>query len=48
MGHVEGCAVAPLIDSLLAATALTHGWTLVSRNVRDVARTGVEVLDPFA
>lgn len=35
------------IDGLLAATALTRGLTLVTRNVRDVRRTGVSVLDPF-
>ncbi|MDP4822844.1 MAG: type II toxin-antitoxin system VapC family toxin [Aestuariivirgaceae bacterium] len=38
----------PLIDGLLAATAKVHGLTLVTRNIADVARTGVEVLDPFA
>jgi predicted nucleic acid-binding protein len=38
----------PLIDGLLAATAKVHGLTLVTRNVADVARTGVSVLDPFA
>jgi len=38
----------PLIDGLLAATAKVHGLTLVTRNVSDIARTGVAVLDPFA
>lgn len=38
----------PVVDGLLAATALVHGWTLVTRNVGDVAATGVRVLDPFA
>jgi predicted nucleic acid-binding protein len=37
----------PLIDGLLAATAKVHGLTLVTRNVDDVVRTGVPVLDPF-
>jgi predicted nucleic acid-binding protein len=37
----------PAVDGLLAATALVHGWTLVTRNVADVARTGVRVLNPF-
>lgn len=37
----------PAVDSLLAATALVNGWTLVSRNEADVARTGVTVLNPF-
>lgn len=35
------------VDGLLAATALVHDLTLVTRNVRDVKRTGVRVLDPF-
>jgi predicted nucleic acid-binding protein len=37
----------PLIDGLLAATAKVHGLTLVTRNVGDIARTGVPALDPF-
>lgn len=38
--------VAP-IDGLLASTALAHGHTLVTRNTKDVARTGVRLLNPF-
>jgi hypothetical protein len=38
----------PLLDSLIAATALTHGMTVVTRNVRDFSPTGAKVLDPFA
>lgn len=38
----------PMIDGLLAATAKVHGLTLVTRNVADVARTGVSLLDPFS
>ena len=37
----------PAVDGLLAATALVHDLTLVTRNTRDVARTGVRVLNPF-
>jgi len=37
----------PVIDGLLAATALHHGLTLVTRNIRDVAPTGVMVIDPW-
>ena len=37
----------PVIDGLLAATALVHGWTLVTRNTADVASTGVHLLNPF-
>ncbi len=36
----------PTVDGLLAATALVHDLILVTRNTRDVARTGVRVLDP--
>jgi predicted nucleic acid-binding protein len=38
----------PTVDGLLAATALVHDLVLVTRNVRDVAATGVQVLDPTA
>ncbi len=34
-------------DSLLAATAITHGLTLVTRNARDVAALPVSVLNPW-
>ena len=37
----------PVIDGLLASTALHHNLTLVTRNTRDVALTGVAVLDPW-
>jgi hypothetical protein len=37
----------PIKDSLIAATALTHHRTLATRNLRDFARAGVEVVDPF-
>jgi predicted nucleic acid-binding protein len=38
----------PLIDGLLAATAKVHGLTLVTRNVADISRTGVSLLNPFS
>ena len=37
----------PLADSLIAATALVHGLTLVTRNVVDFVRCGVEIIDPW-
>jgi predicted nucleic acid-binding protein len=37
----------PVIDGLLAATAKVHGLTLATRNVKDVARSGADVLNPF-
>jgi predicted nucleic acid-binding protein len=37
----------PVIDGLLAATALHHDFMLVTRNTADVAGTGVAVLNPW-
>ena len=38
----------PVIDGLLAATALERDLVLVTRNTADVERTGVAVVNPFA
>ena len=38
----------PTIDALLAATALHHGLTFVTRNTADIAPTGVPVFDPWS
>lgn len=35
------------VDALLAATAIVHGLTPVTRNVKDVGRTGVSLHNPF-
>jgi predicted nucleic acid-binding protein len=35
-------------DGLIAATALVHGMTVVTRNTADFGRTGVEVINPWA
>jgi toxin FitB len=37
----------PVIDGLLAASAKIRGWTLVTRNTEDIARSGVALLNPF-
>lgn len=34
-------------DALIAATALTHGMTVVTRNVTDFATTGVPLINPW-
>lgn len=48
-GRLLAQAIRPLpaVDSLLAATALRHGLTMVTRNVRDFAFQGLEVIDPW-
>ncbi|MBL9187372.1 MAG: type II toxin-antitoxin system VapC family toxin [Opitutaceae bacterium] len=38
----------PIKDSMIAATALTHGFTIVTRNARDFSKTGVAVVNPFS
>lgn len=38
----------PERDAYLAATAIEHGLTVVTRNVVDFESTGVAVLDPWA
>jgi predicted nucleic acid-binding protein len=40
--------VLPVIDGLLAATALERDLVLVTRNTADVARTGVAIDNPFS
>ena len=37
----------PVRDGLIAATAMVHGMTVVTRNVADFAPTGVPVLNPW-
>ena len=37
----------PVIDGLLAATALHHDLILVTRNTRDISAAGVPVFDPW-
>jgi predicted nucleic acid-binding protein len=34
-------------DAIIAATALVHGMTVVTRNTDDFVRTGVELLNPW-
>jgi len=36
----------PVLDSMIAATALTHGLTVATHNVRDFQKAGVPVLWP--
>jgi len=36
-----------IADGMIAATALEHGLTIVTRNVEDFRELGVEIIDPF-
>jgi len=46
-GELSAGRSVPVVDTLIAATALGHGLTLVTRNTRDVAATGVGLVDPW-
>jgi toxin FitB len=46
-GRLAASRSIPVIDALLAATALVRGLTLVTRNVRDIADLGTAVLNPW-
>lgn len=48
-GRIVAAAGRPLpaIDSLIGATAIHHGLSLVTRNVRDFSDLGVDVINPW-
>lgn len=46
-GELSAARSLPVIDTLIAATAIRRGLTLVTRNTRDVATTRVAILDPW-
>lgn len=46
-GRIDARSLVSPIDGLLAATAKVNRLTLVTRNVKHVARTGARYLDPF-
>jgi toxin FitB len=46
-GTLSAKRTLPVVDGLLAATALTHDLTLATRNTRDIADCGVRLLNPF-
>lgn len=37
----------PLLDGMIAATALQHNLTVATRNTRDFKKTGVKTFNPF-
>lgn len=48
-GKLTGCLCEPMpaMDGLLAATALRHRLTIVTRNVADFEQTGLDLLNPW-
>jgi predicted nucleic acid-binding protein len=46
-GRLNAYRRRPAVDGLIAATAIAHGMIVVTRNVRDFADTGAEILNPF-
>jgi toxin FitB len=47
VGRMSATRPIPVIDGLLAATAVTNGLTLVTRNDHDIAGLGAAILNPF-
>jgi len=47
-GELSAQRPRPVIDTLLAATAVVHGLVLVTRNTSDVQDIDVKLLNPFA
>lgn len=47
-GRINASDPLPTRDSLMAATAIVRDMTFVTRNITDVDRTGVHVLNPFS
>jgi predicted nucleic acid-binding protein len=47
-GRLDARHQLPVVDGLMAATALVHHLTVVTRNVKDFERAGVPVLNPFS
>ncbi len=46
-GRLQAIRSLPEIDAMLAATALDHDLTLVTRNVHDFSGLGVRLFNPF-
>jgi predicted nucleic acid-binding protein len=46
-GALSAQRTRPIVDTLLAATALHHGLTMVTRNTADVRDTGVPLINPW-
>jgi toxin FitB len=47
-GRQQQARPVPVVDALIAATAMVNGLTVVTRNAHDFGRAGIQVLNPFA
>ena len=46
-GELSASGRAPAIDTLIAATGMVHGLTVVTRNVKDFLASGAALLNPW-
>lgn len=46
-GRLSAQRTRPVVDTLIAATAIVHDLTLATRNVADVRDTGVRLVNPW-
>jgi len=47
-GRIGAVTTLPVVDGLMAASALHHGLTLVTRDTRAISATGAAVFDPWS
>ncbi|MBC8049042.1 MAG: type II toxin-antitoxin system VapC family toxin [Chitinophagales bacterium] len=47
-GELSGKRSSPVIDTIIAATAIVHGLAVVTRNTRDFVKTDAALLNPWS
>ncbi|NJM37532.1 MAG: type II toxin-antitoxin system VapC family toxin [Akkermansiaceae bacterium] len=46
-GRLNAVKKLPEVDGLITATAIVHGLTVVTRNVKDFESSGVKIINPW-